>query len=355
MKRILWLLMCLLVLGSGVLAQEGGLTAEDVTFDSGDITLAGTLTLPEGEGPHPAVILLSGSGGQNRDGETEGFLPGYSPSRFLAGGLTPEDVAVLRYDERGIGASTGDHGSASTGDFADDVEAAIAYLRSRDDIDPQQIGLIGHSEGSNIAAMVAARSPHVAYAISLAGQAVDGYELLVAQTIAGAEASGATQEEIDAAVAMGRTEWDMVLAEDWAALDAYTREIFASMPDDQQPPPEVQDALIAQQETFAKTWFSFFLQYNPADDWAIVDIPVLAIFAEQDTQVPLEQNQTALEAALADSDNDDFTIVTLEETNHLFQPDVETGAPEEYATLEPAFTPELLPTIIDWLKANVVQ
>jgi pimeloyl-ACP methyl ester carboxylesterase len=339
------LMLCL----PAVAAQDDVIIVQDVTFQSGDVTLVGTLTLPDDEGPFPAVVLLSGSGKQNRDGEAEGFLPGYSPSRFLAEGLTPLGFAVLRYDERGVGQSTGEHYAASTADFADDAEAAIDFLLSRDDIDAQRIGLIGHSEGANIVAMVAARNLHVAFAISMAGQAVNGYDVLLAQTVAGAEANGASQEEIDAAVELGRTEWDMVLAEDWAGIDAMSREIFAAMPDDQRPDLDVQDALIAQQETFAKSWFSFFLKYNPADDWAQVNVPVLAIFAELDTQVPLEPNRSELEVAFHASGNPDFTIVTLEATNHLFQPGVETGAPQEYATLESEFVPELLQTITGWL------
>ena len=336
---------------SVVQAQDSTLVEEEVIFESSDITLAGTLTLPEGEPPYPAVILVSGSGEQNRDGEVAGFMPGYSPSRFLAEGLAPAGFAVLRYDERGIGQSAGEHISSSSADFADDMEAAVDYLLSREDIDATRIGLIGHSEGANIVAMLTARSPHVAFAVSLAGQAVNGYDLLVAQTIAGAEAGGASPEEVEAALAMGRTEWDMVLNEEWAALDAYSREIFAAMPEGQRPTADVQDALIAQQEVFAKNWFSFFLQYDPAEDWAKVDVPVLAIFAELDTQVPLEQNLPALESAVEEKDN--FTLVVLEQTNHLFQPGAETGAPEEYIILESAFTPELLPTISDWLAEHV--
>lgn len=335
------------------LAQAQDIRAEEVVFQSGEITLAGTLTLPDGEGPYPAVVLLSGSGGQNRDGEVEGFFPGYRPSRFLAEALTPEGFAVLRYDERGIGQSTGEHHAASTADFADDAEAAIDYLLSRDDIDPQHIGLIGHSEGANITAMVAARNPNVAFAIALAGSAVNGYDLLIAQTTAGLEAAGASAEEIEAALAMGRAEWDMVLNEDWAGLDALSRQIFAAMPEEQRPAPEVQDELIAQQETFAKNWFSFFLTYNPADDWANVTAPVLAIYAELDTQVPLEQNFPKLKATFQASDNLDYSLVVLEGTNHLFQSGVKTGAPEEYTTLKPEFTPDLIQTITNWLDEHL--
>ena len=343
-----------LVLSTTVYAQDAEtIISEDVMFTNNDITLAGTLTLPDTTGLHPAIVVISGSGEQNRDGVTAGFIDGYEPLRFLAEGLTPAGFAVLRYDERGVGESTGTHSTASTADFADDVQAALAYLMTRDDIDPTQIGLIGHSEGANIAAMVAANNPDIAFAISLAGQAVSGYELLEAQAAAIAEASGASPQAIEAAVAQGRAEWDLVLAEDWDGLADMTRDIFAVMPESQRPSPEMQEELIAQQDAFAKNWFSFFLTYNPAEDWSQVDAPVLIVFAELDAQVPVAQNRPAIEAALEDGITSDYEIIMLDDTNHLFQADAESGAPLEYMTLEPAFTPELIPTIRDWLLEHV--
>lgn len=354
MKRRLLLMMSLLALFSlntGLIQSQNATSfrSEDVTFLNDDITLAGTLTLPHGPGPHPAIIVISGSGEQNRDGEVEGFMPGYAPLRFLAEGLTPEGFAVLRYDERGIGQSTGIHHAASSADFASDAEAAIDYLLSREVIDPDQIGLIGHSEGSNIVALVAADNPQLAFAISMAGQAVNGYELLIAQTIAVLEASGASQEEINASLETGLNEWHMVLSEDWAGIEALARDLFATLPDDQRPGPDIQDALIAQQDTFAKTWFSFFLTYNPADDWTQVTAPVLVIMADKDKQVPVVQNYPKFTLALENGVTSHYDIVILENTNHLFQAGVETGALEEYAELEPVFTPDLIPTILDWL------
>lgn len=177
MKYKLSIIFCavaLMLFGAVTLQAQDTATyhSEDVTFANGEITLAGTLTLPSTSSPHPAAIVISGSGEQDRDGEVEGFIAGYEPSRFLAEGLTPAGIAVLRFDERGVGASTGEHHSATTEDFAGDVLAAFDYLTTRSDIDAEQIGVIGHSEGANIAAYVAARHEEVAFVISLAGQAV---------------------------------------------------------------------------------------------------------------------------------------------------------------------------------------
>ena len=327
--------------------------SEDVTFTNGDITLAGTLTLPATSGPHPAVIVISGSGEQDRNGKVEGFIAGYEPSRFLAEGLTPVGVAVLRFDERGIGESTGDHPSSSTADFAGDVLAAFDYLTTRDDIDDEQIGLIGHSEGSNIVAYAAARHEQVAFAISLAGQGVSGYDVLVEQTVAGATARGATQAEIDEALAIGIMEWDMVLAEDWAGLEAYTRELIATYPKILQPDEATLDEMIEQQEVFAQNWFRFFLSYNPTEDWQRIEKPVLVIFAELDTQITVAQNLEPFTEALENGVTTDYTVITLENTNHLFQLNVETGAPTEYKSLEPSFTPELMSLIQSWLLEHV--
>ena len=153
---------------------------EEVTFGHDDVTLAGTLSLPEGDGPFPAVILFNGSGQQNRDSELP-FVPGYKPFRVIADHLARNGIAVLRYDDRGVGGSTGDLDNVTTADFADDGEAALDYLLSRTEIDPAQIGLLGHSEGGIIAPMLAARRPDVAFAISMAGNAVSGYDTVIRQ------------------------------------------------------------------------------------------------------------------------------------------------------------------------------
>ena len=164
---------------------------EEVTFDHGDISLAGTLTMPESGGPFPALILISGSGQQDRD-EALPIVPGYKPFREIADHLTRQGIAVLRYDDRGVGGSSGDPSLATSADFADDAEAAFTYLQARPEIDGQQIGMLGHSEGGMIEAMVAARNPDVAFLISMAGTAVSGYDTIIKQVERLALASGAS-------------------------------------------------------------------------------------------------------------------------------------------------------------------
>ncbi len=165
---------------------------EEVVFQNGDVTLAGTLTLPAGDGPFPALILLSGSGQQDRD-EALAIVPGYRPFREIADTLTRQGIAVLRYDDRAVSGSTGgDLAAATSADFADDAEAALRFLQGRADIDSKQIGMLGHSEGGILAAMVAARNLDVAFVISMAGTAVDGYETLLKQVERLALASGAS-------------------------------------------------------------------------------------------------------------------------------------------------------------------
>jgi len=354
-KLTLSLLIALsLLLGITAYARDdAGFISEDVTFTNGDIILAGTLTLPDTPGPHPAAIVISGSAAQNRDGFTEGFLEGYEPLRFLAETLTPEGVAVLRYDERGVGESTGVNHTSTTADFATDVLAAFDYLASRDDIDTQQIGLIGHSEGSNIVAYAAARNEDVAFVVSLAGQAVSGYDLLVEQTVKGALSNGATQEEAEQELAYGLMEWDMVLNDDWEGLEAYTRERIAAFPEEYQPTPEELDKMLVQQEEYGKSWVRFFLEYNPADDWQRIDAPILAIFAERDVQVTVEQNFEPFVAALENGATSDYEVVTIENANHTFQPGVETGSLIEYYELEPEMMPELLTIVREWVLDQV--
>jgi uncharacterized protein len=334
---------------------------EEVTFQNDDITLAGTLTLPEGDGPFPALILLSGSGQQDRD-EALAIVPGYRPFYEIADTLTRQGVAVLRYDDRGVGGSTaGDLATVSSADFADDAEAALRFLQGRADIDGQQIGFLGHSEGGILAAMVAARNPDVAFVISMAGTAVDGYETLLKQVERLALASGASPAEAAAAVEQQRAALDLVLAQDWADLEAMVNAIVeeqvASMPAEQLAAMGGKDALVQQQvaaqlQALQSPWYQFFLSHDPGQDWAQVATPVLGLYGGNDTQVDAEQNSAALQAALDRAGNADVTIQVLPTANHLFQEAV-TGGVDEYAALPPQLMPEFLQAIGQWLLARV--
>jgi pimeloyl-ACP methyl ester carboxylesterase len=331
---------------------------EDVTFESGDVTLAGTLTLPPTEGPHPVVVLVSGSGPQNRD-ESLGVGIAIRPFRLIADALTREGVAVLRYDDRGVGESTGDFATATTSDFSTDAAAAIDYLLTREDIDPDQIGLLGHSEGGYVAAMLGASNPDLDFIISMAGPGVNGRDVLLVQNQRYMEAEGASQEEIDAQLAF--VEGLIAVLDDPEAIEALTYERtieqVAALPEEQQAAVgdiEVYARTVAQQtaQQYSADWFESFLSYDPAPDWAQTTAPVLALFGGKDVQVDAEQNAPALEAALVEAGNEDYEIVVLPNANHLFQ-EAGTGAFSEYTTLPAEFTPDFLPTIIEWLHAHV--
>lgn len=359
------------LLGLEVLIEEA--TAEDpaslpydvveTAFASAGATLAGTLTLPRGDGPHPGVVLVSGSGAQDRDGRNPS-MPGYRPLRWLADHLTRHGVAVLRFDERGIAASTGDHEAATTADLADDVAAGLRHLAGLGAVDEGRVGLLGHSEGSVIVGRVAATlGDEVAFVIAMAGPGLPYAEVVVSQVERIAAASGASAEEIAEAVALQRETVALALAEDWAGLEAKLIEIatiqVAALPDEQRAQIADPEGLIAQQAainlaTFQTPWMRLFLAYDPRVDLRRVTAPVLALFGGLDVQVDVEHNRGPLEAALAEAGNDDVTVVVFPRANHLFQEAV-SGGVDEYLTLEMAFLPGFLETISDWLGERFVR
>ena len=339
---------------------DGPYIAEDVTFANGDITLAGTLTLPEGSGPHPAIVLISGSGPQDRD-ESLAPTANIKPFKLIADYLTRQGIAVLRYDDRGTGKSTGDFSSATSADFATDAASAIDYLLTRDDIDPAQIGILGHSEGGLIDAMLGASNPHVAFIVGMAPPAVNGADVLIQQNRRLILAEGGTQEQVDKKIAFLQQLFDKIQSGDIEAIpDLIHDEVIAevaALPQSQQDAigdVEAYAQQVTQQQAASMTsdWMEFFLTHDPADDWAKTTVPVLALFGGNDVQVDAEQNAPALEAALKKAGNTDYKIVTFPTANHLFQ-DAKTGAVSEYATLPAEFLPDFLPTIGDWILDHV--
>ncbi|MFC1960858.1 alpha/beta hydrolase family protein [Chloroflexota bacterium] len=341
-------------------------TEEAVTFTNptaDDVTLAGTLTLPEGDGPFPAVILISGSGQQDRD-ESMAPVAAIKPFALLADHLGQNGIAVLRYDDRGFGQSTGDFFTANTADFATDASAAVDYLLTRDEIDPAAIGLLGHSEGGMVAPITvtdrrAAGQDDIAFIIALAGPGVSGKDTLIEQNVSILSTAGKTAEEIAEQVAFVTELADLAIAEE---IDAALELLYARTVEQIEALPEEQRAAISDPEVYAQAqvdlarpmyenWFPFFFAFEPAELWPQIEIPVLALFGGLDLQVSAEQNAPALEAALQEGGNPDATVIVIPTANHLFQ-EAETGAIEEYATLEQTFHPDLLPTITDWLLAR---
>ena len=308
---------------------------EDVTFENpaAGIRLAATFTIPRGTGPFPAVVLICGSGPHDRD-ET---LMGHKPFLVLADYLTRQGIAVLRADKRGVGESTGNLAAAISADFATDAEAGVAWLKARKEVDPHNIGLIGHSEGGAIAPMVAARNRDVAFIVLLAGPGVRGDELLPAQVMAGNQAAGMSHE---AAVKSGEMEREALQAIESEKDPARLREKLAAiMP---------QEELDRQWKTLISPWFRYFLEYDPASDLRKVTCAVLALDGGKDTQVPAKQNLPAIRKALEAGGNKRFETMEFPGLNHLFQT-ANTGAVTEYSRIEETMAPAVLAKIAGWI------
>ncbi len=331
---------------------------EEVAFASGDVTLAGTLTLPEGEDRVPAVLLITGSGPQDRNEE----IIGHKPFLLLADRLTRAGFAVLRVDDRGVGDSTGSDGDATFDDLAADVGAGLELLAAHPRVDADAMGLLGHSQGGFLAPYVAAQRDDVAFAILMAGPAVDGFavlevqnELIISRTLAG---QGAPQDVIDAAVASQlaflRALQPLLQSEDLDGARALVRErVEAELPAEQRPPQaEFEQFIAAQQEGTVAPSFRAFLAFDPRPYLEQLDVPTLALFGGLDFQVDAAQNEGPMRAALAD--NPDATVLVFEGLNHLMQP-ATTGLLEEYGAIEVTIDEAVLEAIVGWAAERFVE
>lgn len=284
--------------------------AEDIRIDApGGHTLAGTLTRPRTGSPLPAVVLITGSGAQDRD-QAIPMVRGYRPFREIADTLSRRGIAVLRLDDRGFGASTGDFASSTSADFADDVHAALAWLRARPDIDGARLGLVGHSEGGLIAPLVAAADSTLAGIVLIAGPAQTGREIIEYQQRRAIEASDLPPASRDSAAVEAKRELE---------------EMAATQP-----------------------WIRFFLEHDPLPTARQVRrTPVLILHGETDRQVTVEQ-AAVLAAAFREGGNPDVTVRVFPDINHLMLPDPD-GAPAGYASLEARnVAPAVLGELADW-------
>jgi pimeloyl-ACP methyl ester carboxylesterase len=314
------------------------------------VKLSGTLTTPNTGGPFPAVLLISGSGPQDRD-ET---IMGHKPFLVLADHLTRIGVAVLRVDDRGVGRSTGAFLECTSEDFAEDVLACIEFLKRRSTIDSARIGLIGHSEGGLIAPMVAARSADVAFVVLMAGPGLPGEEIFYLQgdLIAKAEGVGdaftkrnrAAQQRLFAIV---KEETDRGIIEKKARQEIAA--LMAAMPEGQRKAAEASPSFVENQIVMLLLpWFRFYLTHDPRTELMKVYCPVLAINGDKDLQVPAPENLSAIAHALKTGGNKDFSIVSLPNLNHLFQTSL-TGAISQYHKIEETISPVALSAISDWI------
>jgi len=329
---------------------------ENVTFQNkkDNISLGGTLTLPSKEGKFPVVVLISGSGAQNRDSE----LLGHKSFLLIADYLTKKGIGVLRFDDRGVGESKGDRNVATTKDFATDVSAAVEYLKTRKEINTKKIGLIGHSEGGMIAPMVAANSKDISYIVLLAGTGIPGDELLMQQTYLVGKAAGMSEEDLQTASTSNAKIYSIMkkeknLEEAKKQLTAIIQASFDELPSDQKPSqPEIDSIITQQLAVIASPWFQFFVSYDPALILKDVKCPVLVLNGEKDVQVPSKINTQAIKNALQKGGNKKVTVVEFPNINHLFQ-ECTTCTVDEYEKIEQTFSPIVLKQISDWIAVQV--
>ena len=310
-------------------------------FDS--VKLAGTLTYPKKGSNFPAVILISGSGPQDRNSE----IFGHQPFNVIADYLTKKGIAVLRVDDRGFGESEGEYASSSLDDFKQDTEYAIDFLKTRKEIDPDKIGLIGHSLGGVIAPMIAAESSSVDFIILLAGTGIRGDKLMLAQKALMERKMSLPEAAITAGQKNIQGAYDIILQSDMpqdslvVRLKSYFASVFgASLP-------ESQIEVLAKQ--LSMPWLADFIKYDPSINLKNVTCPVLALNGSNDLQVPAKENLEAIKTHIEENGNTAVTVTELPGLNHLFQKS-ETGLPGEYGTIEETFSPKVLKIMYSWMK-----
>ena len=328
-------------------------TSEDVTFTNNkfSIRLAGTLTMPAGKGPFKCAILITGSGPQNRNEE----LMGHKPFLIIADYLSRNGIAVLRYDDRGVGGSQGTYSEATSADLATDAEAAFNFLNTNPKINQKEIGLMGHSEGGLIAPIVAASNPDIGFIVSLAGPGVTGQQIIIRQSEDISKLSGVSEHQIKESTealkkrfAILRKEKDNKKAE--LKIIALYKENLEKKKTSKEETEKAVNIFKKQFGADSFTWFRYFIMTDPAMYWEKVNCPVLALNGDKDLQVSAKENLPAIEKALKSSGNESVKAVNLPGLNHLFQ-HCKTGLPTEYSSIEETFSPEALKIISDWILA----
>jgi len=334
---------------------------EEVTYASGDVTLAGTLTLPPGGARVPAVLLITGSGPQDRNDE----ILGHKPFLVIADHLTRAGYAVLRVDDRGVGGSTGDDASATYDELLGDVLAGVAWLRAHPRVDAARVGLLGHSQGGILAPAAAVASDGaVAFTILMAGPAVDGFSVLLAQNaryfeLAMRAADPTVSDDAIAAAlasqfAFLEALYPLLEADDADGIRALVRERIeselAALPAEQRPDDATMEQMVAVNAAgVAAPVFRAFVLFDPQPVLRQLAVPTLAFYGDLDFQVPAEQSEGPMREALAAAGNPDATVITFPGLNHLMQP-ATTGNIDEYGAIDVTIDPVVLETITEWLQ-----
>lgn len=332
---------------------------EEVKFYNAtdNIKLAGTLTTPSDKNYDQIVVLISGSGPQNRDEEVAMF--NHRPFLVLSDYLTRNGVAVLRYDDRGVNESEGAQKGATSEDFARDVESAIQYIKSRTDLKDKKLGLVGHSEGGMIAPMVASKNDEVDFITLLAGPGTKIDELLLKQASLIGKTQGVPEDVLNANTQILSLVYDYIQENENMEKEELKAGVIRTFHDNLNIFPkemleEIEDKdqfIESQADIVIDDWFVFFLRNNPADYLSKVNCPVLAINGGLDLQVPADDNLNAIKAALTSAGNKNVTIKKFDNQNHLFQ-EAKTGAPSEYKEIEETFNEITLKYVTDWITSN---
>ena len=327
---------------------------EEINFNqiAQGFTLAGTLTLPEGQGPFPAVVMVTGSGSQNRNEE----IFGHKPFWVIADHLTRSGIAVLRYDDRGVAASGGMATGSTTADLALDARSAMEYLLTRSEIDKSGLGIIGHSEGGMIAFMLASEYDDISFVVSLAGPGVDGKTILLEQSEYISRLSGVSESIVeDNRIVMDKV-YDLMIVNDthktWGEeVIKFTSSYYSNKKEGLYSEEDIEQAkrnLLASIPESSYAWMRYFVMYDPTSDFASIDCPVLALNGAKDCQVLAEKNINAIKKGFQASGNKQLTSMILPGLNHLFQ-NCKTGLSTEYNMIEETFDQNTLKLISSWI------
>lgn len=323
--------------------------SEDIIIENkkDSVKIGATITKPKGLKNYGVVIMISGSGAQNRDSE----LLGHKPFLVIADYLTRNNIAVLRMDDRGVGSSTGNYANTTLLDLKEDVEYVVEYLRQRADIDKNKIGMIGHSLGGIVAPMVAADDEEIGFVIMLAGSGIRGDQVMLKQKELIETKMGVAEETVLTGQKNMVGLYNLILAygNDTPLLkDSLTNHFKKTYGDKL---PEFQ--LNAMLKQLTVPWLLDFIRFDPKSSLMKVKCPLLALGGSNDLQVPATVNLEAIKKTVTEGRNTNVEVLEYPKLNHLFQ-ECESGLPNEYSTIQQTIAPQVLEKMVSWLKEKGV-
>lgn len=313
----------------------------DVKFENiyDGVVLAGTITQPRAEGRYPAVVLVTGSGPQNRDSEAMG----HKPFKVISDYLTKQGIVVLRYDDRGVGKSTGNFVTSTIGNFSKDAAAALSFIKTRSNVDPDRVGMIGHSEGGLITFLLAGQHvPDLKFGISLGGPAIPIDSLMVLQLYAVGKSRGLSEAHLARARPINRRNFEIIKSD--VPAEVARQQLEENMRDI---PKESREAFSVETQVMLMEPFRYFMRIDPVPFIRKIQIPIFAAFGERDVQVPYAENMNSLADNLPP--NPRSVVKTYPGLNHLFQP-AQTGAVNEYMQIQTTIDEQVLHDMATWIK-----